>query len=318
MEINKNMEEVMKKLSLMLVTAFMAVLFVSCASTGAAAGSAGVSKEISGSKSENNTDVQARKTVIVDWQDRTIGAKVNPEWLLSIVRGNGNLYTQMYGLSDEYANHKWFVRGAQDRALANAQTIAESEIIQAVAQEMANTVNSTIGTDLPDGPKDAIRSICSKVNNVSLNGIGNRGSYWQLERTTDEYGNTVNMYNYYAIYSCTRETYNRLLNVYLIELLKSKDLPEDAGNEIKKHAQEILNDAQEQSERVELAKEREWKAQLVHEETERRLAREETLRVQSQSFAEAAANANPFTTLNMKDAGNALMDPALASLIGAM
>ena len=318
MEINKIMEEGMKKLSLMLVTAFMAVLFVSCASTGAAAGSAGVSKEISGSKSENNTDVQARKTVIVDWQDRTIGAKVNPEWLLSLVRGNGDKYIQMYGISDQYANHKWIVSGAQDRSLANAQTLAEVESLYALAQEMANTVNATIGENLTDGQKDAIRTICAKVNNVTTTGYAPRGSYWQLERTTDEYGNTVNMYNYYAIYSCSREKYNQLLNTYLVELLRNKDLPEEAASEIKKHAQEILNDAQEKSERIELAKEREWKAQLVHEETERQLAREETLRVQSQNMAEAAANISPFASLSFKDAGNATMSPALQALIGEM
>ncbi|MCR4736460.1 MAG: hypothetical protein K5829_15800 [Treponema sp.] len=309
----------MKNNSLIMVAAMSVALFMGCASTSVASnGAGGIDKGASGSKNENNYDVQARKSVIVDWQDRTIGAKVNPEWLQSIVRGNGNLYVQMYGLSDEYANHKWFTRGAQHRALASAQTIAEAEVLQAVAQEMANTVNSSMGSNLTDGQKDAIRTICSKVNNVPLTGVGNRGSYWQLERTTDEYGNTVNVYNYYAIYSCPRDVYNRLLNVYMLSLLKSKDLPEDAGNEIKKHAQEILNDAQEQSERVELAKEREWKAQLVHEETERRLAREETLRVQSENFAEAAANASPYTSLNMKGAGNAAMDPALAALIGAM
>ena len=304
----------MKRLSLVMIATMCVALFVGCVSTGTNS----ELKEIRGNSGENNTNVEARKTVIVDWQDRTIGAKVNPEWLLKIVHGNGNLYVQTFGLSDELANHKWMVSSAQNRSLANAQTIAEAEVLQKIGQEMANTVNSTIGSNISDGQKDAIRTICSKVNNVSLNGVGNRGSYWQLERITDEYGNTVNVYNYYALYSCSRETYNRLLNTYLVELLKSKDMDENTGSEIKKHAQEILNDAQEQSARVELAKEREWKAQLVHEETERRLAREETLQVQSANFAEAAANAAPYTSVNMKGAGNVTMDPALAALIGAM
>ena len=301
----------------MMGAAFAALVFtVGCGSTKVAAPAPETAPRTTAD--ENNVGIQARETKVVDWQDRTIGAKVNPEWLLNMVRGNGNMYVQMYGLSDEFANHKWFVCSAQNQALANAQTEAETEVLQRLAQEMANTVNSTIGTNLTDGQKDSIRTICSKVKNVTLNGVGERGTYWQLERTKDEYGNVRNLYNFYALYSCSREKYNQLLNLYLIELLKSKELDAGAVNEIKGHAQEILNDAQSHDEKVEKAKEREWKAQLVHEQTERVLAREETMRQQSANFAQAAANASPYTSVHMDSAGDAAMDPALAALIGAM
>ena len=286
-----------------------------CATTSKAENT--VSKEIRASANENNTSYQARKTVIVDWQDRTIGAKVNPEWLLSMKNGNGSKYVAMYGLSDQYANHKWFVSSAQNRVLANAQTEAETEVLQRLGQEMANTINSTIGTKINDAQKDSIRTICSKVNNVTLTGIGERGTYWQLEQTEDEYGNVQNLYNFYACYSCPVETYNNLLNIYLINLLKSNDLDETSVNEIKKHAQEILNDAQERSARTEEAKKREWINELNYEETKRIMAREETLRTQSENFAKAASNAAAFTSLNMENAGNAVMNPALAALINS-
>lgn len=307
----------MKKLTISIAAFFAAFGFISCGSTKVVDNSTEVSKNVSASMDENNTGVQARKTQIIDWQDRTIGAKVNPEWLLSITRGNGNLYVNMYGISSEYANHKWFCSSAQDSSLANAQTIAETEVLYALAAEMANTVNATAGSNLSDGQKDAIRTICSKVNNVTLNGIGNRGSYWQLERTTDEYGNTRNLYNYYALYSCPRATYNQLLNIYLIDLLRSKDLDETTVNAIKQNAQQILNDAQEQSERVEKAKDREWKAQLIHEQNELQKEREVTLRSQAASAAEAAKNMPQFSSINMPSAGNATMSPALAALIGS-
>ncbi len=293
-----------------------ALALTSCSSTQNV--STEVSKDIRAAASENNTSVAARKTEIIDWQDRTIGAKVNPEWLLGITRGNGNMYVQMYGLSGEYANHKWFVSSAQNRTLANAETIAQTEIFYNLASEMANTINATIGTNLSNGQKDAIRTICSKVNNVTLNGVGNRGSYWQLERTTDEYGNTVNMYNYYALYSCDPATYNKLLNVYVIELLKSKELDEATVSAIKQNAQQILNNAQKIDEQHQLAKEREWKAQLVHEQTQRIMAHEETNRQVAASVAEAAKGlTQPFQSVNVKTT-DAPMDPALAALIGAL
>ena len=305
----------MKKSCIMLgaTAGAIALLMTSCGTTQTAAG--GIVQEARASTNENNVSVAARETKIVDWQDRTIGAKVNPEWLLSIVRGNGNLYCQMYGISEEYANHKWFVVSASNRALANAQTEAENEVLQRLGQEMANTVNSTIGTNLTDGQKDSIRTICSKVNNVKLTGVAPRGTYWQLERTKDEYGNIENRYNYYALYSCDRKIYNQLLNTYMIELLKSKDLDPTAANEISKHAQEILNDAQEQSARMEKAKEREWKMQLVHEETLRQSMREETSRQNTKTLANSGADK---IEMSSSQSGNAQMDPALAALIGEM
>lgn len=303
----------MKKNSCMMMCAMACGLALMMTSCGTTSNVGGVAPETRARADENNTEIAARKTKIVDWQDRTIGAKVNPEWLLSLVRGNGNMYTQMYGISDEYANHKWFVSSAQNRSMANAQTEAETEVLQRLAQEMANTINSTIGTNLTDGQKDSVRTICSKVNNVTLTGVGERGTYWQLERTTDEYGNTVNVYNFYALYSCSREEYNQLLNAYMIALLKSKDLDPTAANEITSHAQQILNDAKEQSERVEKNKDREWKMQLVHEQTARQMAREETLRQESANLANSGAE-----EIQTTSAGNAPMDPALAALIGAM
>lgn len=269
------------------------------------------------SNDEANVDVQAYHTVIVDWQDRTIGAKRNPEWLLSLAKGNGNLYVDMNGLAD-YANDKWFVSSAQDRVLKTAETVADMEILLRVGQEMANTVNATIGANLSDGQKDTVRTICSKVNNVTLNDVGKRGSYWQLEKTTDEYGNSVKMYNFYSIYSCSKQKYNQLLNTYLIALLKSKELDINSVNEIKSHAQEILNDAQQNDDEQALKKEREWKSQLIHEQTERVMAREETMRQQSANAAEAAANLAPGAYARFDNAGEAQMDPALAALIGAM
>lgn len=306
----------MKKSCIMLgATAGAIVLLMTSCGTTQSAAAGGIAQEARASTNENNVSVAARETKIVDWQDRTIGAKVNPEWLLSIVRGNGNLYCQMYGISEEYANHKWFVVSASHRALANAQTEAENEVLQRLGQEMANTVNSTIGTNLTDGQKDSIRTICSKVNNVKLTGVAPRGTYWQLERTKDEYGNIENRYNYYALYSCDRKIYNQLLNTYMIELLKSKDLDPTAANEIKKHAQEILNDAQEQSARMEKAKEREWKMQLVHEETLRQAMREETSRQNTKTLANSGADK---IEMSSSQSGNAQMDPALAALIGEM
>lgn len=301
------------------VAVIAAVLMVTGCASKPVSESKEISKNVRASATENNTEVIARNTKIIDWQDRTIGAKVNPEWLLGIVRGNGTKYVQMYGLTDEYSNHKWFVSSAQNSSLANAQTIAETEVVYRLAAEMANTINATVGTNLSDGQKDAIRTICAKVQNVTLTGVGNRGSYWQLERTTDEYGNERDAYNYYALYSCDSATYNKLLNIYMINLLKSNELDEETVSAVKKNAQEILNASQRVDEREQLKKEREWKAQLVHEQTERVMAREETLRKQSESFAQAVANnTQSNVSLNMKNAGNAEMDPALAALIGEM
>ena len=112
--------------------------------------------------------------------------------------------------------------------------------------------------------------------------------------------------------------YNKLLNIYMIELLKSKDLDEATVSALKQNAQQILNNAQRIDEKQQLAKEREWKAQLVHEQTERYMAHEETNRQVAESAAVAAQGLNSsFQSVNF-NMTEAPMDAALASLIGAM
>lgn len=297
----------------LLACAFMA----GCASSRATDPQA-VSPDIRAGVRENNVRFQPRRTEIIDWQDRTIGARVNPEWLLSIVRGNGNLYVQTFGISEQYANHKWFCSSAQNASQAVAQTLAETDVLYALASEMANTVNATVGQSLSDGQKDAVRTVCSKVSNVQLTGVGLRGTYWQLERTTDEYGNTQNLYNWYSLYSMPRDRYNALLNLYLVELLQSRDLDMETINAIRGSAQQILSDAQSQTEREELAKEREYKAQLFHEQADLQREREITLRTQANATAQAAANMPANSSVSMPPVESSLMSPALASLIGAM
>ena len=104
----------------------------------------------------------------------------------------------------------------------------------------------------------------------------------------------------------------------MIELLKSKDLDEATVSVLKQNAQQILNNAQKIDNQHQLAKEREWKAQLIHEQTERVLAHEETNRQVAASAAEAAKGfSDPFQSVNI-NLNDAPMDAALAALIGAM
>ncbi len=307
----------MKKLVFVAALSVATLMAMSCGSTKGVVNE-DVSKEAVASMDENNTLIQARKTLIVDWQDRTLGAKVNPEWLIGIIRGNGSKYVDMYGISAEYASHKWFCSSAQDASKETAQTIAETEVLYALASEMANTVNATVGSNLTDGQKDAVRTICSKVNNVKLTGVGNRGSYWQLEKITDEYGNTRTLYNWYALYSCSRSTYNQLLQVYLVELLKSKDLDKATINAIKNSAQQIIDDAQSYEAKIEEAKIREWKAQRIQEQNAIAMEHEKTLQAQAASNAEIAKNASPFASVNIQNGNSAVMNPALAALIDSI
>lgn len=262
---------------------------------------------------ENNTDVNARKTVIVDWQDRTIGAKVNPEWLLSITRGNGSKYVETYGLTNTYANHKWFCSAAQDESLAVAQTVAQTDVAYNLASDMANTINATLGQTLNDGQKDAVRTICSKVN-VTLNGVAERGSYWQLEKTEDEYGNVATVYNYYSLQSMSNAKYNELLQIYLVELLKSKDLDETSVNAIAANAQAILDNVAEQNERMEEAKQREYELQILHEQNELKkyISDNQTKQVQSANAATVDISNN---STSASIANHATMNPALAAIV---
>lgn len=261
---------------------------------------------------QNGTSISSMQTVIIDWQDRTIGAPVNPSWLKSLVKGNANQFLIENGIADEYANHKWFTYGVQNASLATAENIARGEILAAIAEEMSTAINSS-NQVISQEQKEAVRQICASTR-ATITGVGFRNSYWQKEQTTDAYGNMVQVYNYYAFYSCPLSTYNELLNTYMIELLQNKGLDEHVKQSIAQQAQQILDDANVQSEKVEAQREREFKERLAYEQTKQ--AAERTKQVESGNQAEASiAQSKADATIAGVSTGS--MSPALASLISS-
>lgn len=217
---------------------------------------------------KEGVEADAEKMAILDWSGRADGEAAQPKWMRPLLRGNGGPYCSEYGISETYANHKWMVCAARNASRESAQAISEADMMLAVAQEMSTSILGTVGSSLSDGQKDAVRAVCT-ASSAQITGVGKRGEFWRKIKLTDDKGYDNTVYDYYTFYSCPRSKYNELLNMYLIELLKSKGLDETTVNAIKKNAQQILDDAQEQSERVEQQKERELKAQLAHEETVR-------------------------------------------------
>ena len=249
------------------VAAGTLIFAVSCASNSGVANKTETEKQSKAVLSENNVSTNAIKMEIIDWQDRGIGAKVNPQWLKKLVKGNPSLFLEEYDLTNQYANHKWFSYAVQNESLDVAETIARSEILAAVAEEMSVSINASMGVQLNDSQKDAVKKICAEVKDVKLSGVGFRTSYWQLQVSTDDYGNKRRAYNYYAFYSCARNTYNSLMNTYLEVLLKSGELEKEAKQAIAKNAQNILTDtAEEGSAKVEAARETELKSEVVRSE----------------------------------------------------
>ena len=269
------------------------VLFISCASKSGVTKNVETEGQAKKAMDDNDVSVNAQKIEIIDWQDRGIGAKVNPLWLKKLVKGNPNLFLEEYDLADQYTNHKWFSYGVQNQSLDVAESIARSEILNAVAEEMAVTINSMMGTDLSDGQKSAIKKIWSEVENVQLSGVGFRTSYWQLQVTTDSQENKQRLYNYYAFYSCSTQKYNELLNNYLAEILQNKNADDITKKAIAKKAQEILDNGQKQNEDIEQKRETELKAELANMEEYKKTSTEK----------------------NNLDASNSEMSPALAALV---
>lgn len=303
----------MKKTVFVLCAALAAVVMAGCGSAPKAEESS--LKQGQSTPDANNVSADADEMKILDWYGRADGEVAQPKWMRPLLRGNGNAYCSEYGISEEYANHKWLVSSQRNASMSLSQALSESEVMFAVAQEMSTSILGTVGEELNDGQKDAVRNVCASTK-ATLTGIGKRGEYWRKVKIGD-----VTAYDYYTIYSCPRSVYNQLLNTYMIELLQSKGLDEAAVNTIKKNAQQILDDAEEQSDRVERQKERELTAQLSHEESVR--SHEETVRTQSNT-EKSTALANAKTeqdksrnqaAVDMVVATKGRMNPALAALL---
>lgn len=324
--------------ALFLVTA-TAVLF-SCASAPKTGDATPVATAPISSKDQVNTKVDAYETKIVDWQDKGLGMKSNPEWLISLaVYKNPSKFLDMSGMADAYPNHHWFCVGVQNASKNTALELMNMEVLTNIAQEMYVSIQKKVGSSLTDGQKTAVANACMEVR-ADISGVGQRTTYWQLEKTTDEYGNTTRLYNYYGVYSCSLDKWNELQNIYFIQLLQNQGLEEKAKAIIKKEVANILKDGQEEQkkmverahqelredEKEALAKEereaeRALKEALAIQETERtkstnetrqKEAEERTAQVKShnQAVSEVAASG-----ANKAVASKSLVNPALAALL---
>lgn len=278
---------------------------------------------------ENNTSVDAYATRIVDWDGRTIGEPRTPGWLRTMIRGNGTMYTQAYGLDQVYGTHRWFIANAQSPSQATAETLASTNLLDAVAQEMFTTISSTLGRQLSGGQLAAIRTVCAQTDATLTGGVGRRGQYWQREVTADEYGNQTRLYNYYIFYSCDEMTYQNLLATYMHSLLNDRGLDEDTVNKISQNRAKIIQDALDRSKQREAEKERELIRQRDEYMTHRTLSDNQTRQVEAQertaqvqartqsnaAISESRANAAAAVT---SATGSSVMSPALAALLSEL
>ncbi len=271
-------------------------------------------------ENDNNVSQSAYKTEIVDWDGRTLGEPRNPSWLKKLIRGNANEYCDAYGLEASKTRKFIIPTGAYDVNLENARNEANLQVAYAVGKEMAMHINAVMGSDLTDGQKDQVQTICSRVN-VDITGLRLEGEYWQLEKTTDDRGNITKKYLAYAFYSMSKSKYNELLNLYLVDLLRSKDIDRTAVNEIKSKAVEILEDAQKTDERMERRKAEEQQRLLAQYDLAQTLSNNETAQLEAQertkqvkSHNEAAAKMSG-NEANAETASQATISPALASIL---
>jgi len=272
-------------------------------------------------KNKSNISVDAYKTVIVDWAERTTGIKdPQPSWLTKMIHGNGYEYCDTYG--NETGKTRKFITPAAafNMNLNNALNEAQVEAAYAVGAEMAMSINGTMGDDLTDGEKAQVRTICESVK-ADITGLRNEGNFWQLLKTTDDNGNVTKQYLAYQFYSMSKDTYNELLNVYLVKILQNNGLDKTAVNRIAAKAQEILDDGQRADEKVEKQHEREQERMLAEYDlqktesnntTRQTEAKERTAQVQSKN--EAAVQIAE-TNTNADVASQAAISPALAAAL---
>lgn len=282
-------------------------------------------RETSDIPRENNTASDAYQTRIVDWDGRTLGEPRNPTWLRTMIRGNGSMYAQAYGLDEVYGTHRWFTASARSPSEATAETLAAANVLNAVAQEMFTTISASLGSQLNGGQRAAISNVCAQTD-ATLTGVGRRGQYWQREVTVDDNENQTRVYNYYIFYSCDEMTYQNLLAVYMRALLNDRGLDEETVNAISRNRQKIVQDALDRREDREREKERELIRQrdeyltqrtLSNNETRQVEAQQRTAQVQARTEADAAisqSRANAATAVTSAT-GSSLMSPALASLL---
>ena len=203
---------------------------------------------------EHQIEIDAKKSVIVDWADRGMDNPAKPEWLKKLVRGNADVFRKDFGIEKSYVI-KYGIASGKTRDLAKAASRVNYNAMR--AEELRTKVVSEAASTLNDDGLTEATGNAAMVAKADLSGHELVTQFWQEVETFDpETEAKTKEFICYSVYKISRENWLETLKAYMKQVLPKipnsdaqkkmaatiASLYEDTTKEVEKTEEETLSE----------------------------------------------------------------------------
>ena len=226
---------------------------------------------------QTTTEDELDKVVVVDWTDRALGEVQAPTWLKNMRRGNSDTFKEMWGTD---ATRVVKVSSATGNTEAEAQALSRAGFAYTQAAELSQKVIGRVGQGLNDAGQLEALFVAASETKADMTGLREETGFFQKIRTTNaETGDKSEKYIYYTVYSMDKETWDKICEKYLMDVMGNKELETETKKKVGALFSEMKEDADKKDAQKQAEEEAMYKAQIARLEAER-----------AKSNAEAAAS----------------------------
>ena len=219
------------------------------------------------------TEDELDKVVVVDWTDRALGEVQAPTWLKNMRRGNSDTFKEMWGTD---ATRVVKVSSATGNTEAEAQALSRAGFAYTQAAELSQKVIGRVGQGLNDAGQLEALFVAASETKAEMTGLREETGFFQKVRTTNaETGDKSEKYIYYTVYSMDKETWDKICEKYLMDVMGNKELETETKKKVGALFSEMKEDADKKDAQKQAEEEAMYKAQIARLEAERAKANAE-------------------------------------------
>ena len=219
------------------------------------------------------TEDELDKVVVVDWTDRALGEVQAPTWLKNMRRGNSDTFKELWGTD---ATRVVKVSSATGNTEAEAQALSRAGFAYTQAAELSQKVIGRVGQGLNDAGQLEALFVAASETKAEMTGLREETGFFQKVRTTNaETGDKSEKYIYYTVYSMDKETWDKICEKYLMDVMGNKELETETKKKVGALFSEMKEDADKKDAQKQAEEEAMYKAQIARLEAERAKANAE-------------------------------------------
>ena len=204
------------KIASVLATVLALGMIVSCGSTKVT--------ETTGSQinsnNENNVSVATDNVMVIsDWTNRSLGIPAQPQWLINISAGNGELFKKTFGVDENRIVKVSMMRGKSE---IQALNLAMGEFGWSLGFELGYKIIGKLAAGTGTYNQNQMNDLRNYAIRIKANVVGAReeARFWQRLKTIDNKTKKEEQYyQYNIVYSLDKNSWEAIVKHYMTELI---------------------------------------------------------------------------------------------------